>query len=605
LAKVDKGPQDTVQFLGVSNTGHLDKKAFGQLKWQLTIAPGSTVKMWFAVAGTNVNKFKAYAALFTGLGNPDELLTAKIKGRLRTLAQTEAKIPDPSVQAAFDWAKFNLADMRRVVQNAEIRDTKEGTVYDPPIAFFLLLSGFGAGYPDYPWFFGTDGAYTVFPLIAVGQWEAAEDHLRTIREVSRAVNGPTGKVLHEIVTSGAVYFGTNGQSGDTNETAEFATAVATVWRWSGDDRFRDENYEFIKAGLNYITTSLDTNHDGWPEGAGMVEAPGLGAEKLDVAVYTIRALRDLTEMARSKGDLATLSWADQRADKLRMQFEGDWWDAGHNLYADSLALNHPVATDPTATVVPGASPTTRLQQLYWINATPMETNLAETDHATSAFAKLEGTTFTGTTGFYQQGQDLPKIKGSQQASALNTSVMAVAEANYGRMDKALQYVTFISAELDTEQPGALPELFDSPDYKYFQDFTTRAMVMQAWSSYGVEWPVIYHFLGVRPDIPQGEVSVIPSLPPTWPTLSAANLRIGHASLSASTTHNGNHYTTAVSAPFGLRIRIGYALPAKSILAEVSLNGRPVSYQIRDTHRGREVIVTTNSGQPLQLTLTTR
>jgi hypothetical protein len=28
-------------------------------------------------------------------------------------------------------------------------------------------------------------------------------------------------------------------------------------------------------------------------------------------------------------------------------------------------------------------------------------------------------------------------------------------------------------------------------------------------------------LGVRPDIPQGEVSVIPSLPPTWPTLSAA------------------------------------------------------------------------------------
>ena len=34
-------------------------------------------------------------------------------------------------------------------------------------------------------------------------------------------------------------------------------------------------------------TTLDTNNDGWPEGAGMVEAPGLGAEKLDVAVYTI------------------------------------------------------------------------------------------------------------------------------------------------------------------------------------------------------------------------------------------------------------------------------------------------------------------------------
>ena len=34
----------------------------------------------------------------------------------------------------------------------------------------------------------------------------------------------------------------------------------------------------------------------------MVEAKGMGALKLDVAVYTIRALNDLVEMAASKGD---------------------------------------------------------------------------------------------------------------------------------------------------------------------------------------------------------------------------------------------------------------------------------------------------------------
>jgi hypothetical protein len=49
-----------------------------------------------------------------------------------------------------------------------------------------------------------------------------------------------------------------------------------------------------------VTASL--NPDGWPEGAGMVEATGMGALKLDVAVYTIRALNDLAEMADSKGD---------------------------------------------------------------------------------------------------------------------------------------------------------------------------------------------------------------------------------------------------------------------------------------------------------------
>jgi glycogen debranching enzyme len=112
----------------------------------------------------------------------------------------------------------------------------------------------------------------------------AKDHLRTLREVSIAVNKTTGKVLHEIVTDGSIYFGTVAQPGDVEETSQFASAVATLWRWSGDNAFLDENYDFINAGLHYITSALDLNNDGWPEGAGIVEATGMGAEKLDVAV---------------------------------------------------------------------------------------------------------------------------------------------------------------------------------------------------------------------------------------------------------------------------------------------------------------------------------
>jgi hypothetical protein len=59
---------------------------------------------------------------------------------------------DPAIQAAFNWAKFNLADMRRVVTDAQIRDTMEGIVYLAPLASFPLLSGFGAGYPITPGF---------------------------------------------------------------------------------------------------------------------------------------------------------------------------------------------------------------------------------------------------------------------------------------------------------------------------------------------------------------------------------------------------------------------------------------------------------------------
>ena len=236
-------------------------------------------------------------------------------------------------------------------------------------------------------------------------------------EVSRTVNGSTGKVLHEIVTNGSVYYGTKNQPGDINETAEFATAVATLWRWSGDNEIRDENYQFIIDGLHYLTGDLDMNNDGWPEGDGMVEESGMGAEKLDVAVYTIRALNDLAEMAATKDDKATQKWAMDKAGVLLTRFEQDWWMPDRGLYADSLALDQKVPTNPLAAL--GTAPFTKLQQLYWTVATPMETDFASSDHANTAFQKLESSVFTGTSGFYQAGEGGgPNGKGDLEASAL-------------------------------------------------------------------------------------------------------------------------------------------------------------------------------------------
>ena len=402
-------PQDRetgFQFLqpSLSPTTSKYNGATGTLKFQVTLKGKSSATVWFAIAGSNVEKAEASGALTLGLSIPDQLLRAKIAGRQRVLSQTQIHVPDAAIQAAFDWGKLNLADMRRTVRDMMVRDTKEGTIYPNPLRPTIpVLSGFGAGYPDYPWFFGTDGAYSIFSLAAIGQWEEAKNHLATIRQVSQLVNGVTGKVLHETVTDGSIYFGTNAQNGDVNETAEFATAVATLWRWSGDNSLRDDNYDFIKAGLHYITTRLVTanlNPDGWPEGAGMVEATGMGAIKLDVAVYTIRALNDLAEMADSKGDCATRDWAAKKAGTLAKNFTPDWWIPSQRLFADSLALNQIVPTDPPAAL--GNLPITPLEQLYWTNATPMETSLASVLDASTAFTRLESSAFTGKTGFYQQ-----------------------------------------------------------------------------------------------------------------------------------------------------------------------------------------------------------
>jgi glycogen debranching enzyme len=569
------------------------------LTYRVTLKGHSSTTVWFAIAGSNVGKSEASWALKLGLAFPETLLRTKIFERQHVLSKAQIQVPDATIQAAFDWGKLNLADMRRIVRNVMVQDSMEGTAGTYPAKILKVipfLSGFGAGYPDYPWFFGTDGAYTTFPLAAVGQWDEAKNHLDTIRQVSEVVNGTTGKVLHEIVTDGSIYFGTNAQPGDTNETAEFATAVATLWRWSGDNSVRDDNYDFIKAGLNYITTNLVTasSNPGWPEGAGMVEATGTGAIKLDVAVYTIRALNDLAEMAASKGDTATHDSAANKAATLTSKFVPDWWIPSQGLFADSLAFNQVVQTDPTAAL--GTQPITQLEQYYWTNATPMETSIAPVSDATIAFTTLESPLLTGATGFFQQGQTAT-IRGNLQASALNTGVMAVAEANYGRMDQSLRYVSFVANELDVEQPGALPELFDSPDYKYFSGGNPfgGAMVMQAWSSYGIHWPLVTLYLGIEPDAPAGSLSVVPDLPSTWPELSIDELRVGSSEISVSAQHSGKLYVTSVAAPTGWKLTIGQTLPANSQIQAVTLNGSPAAFQIVPTNRGEEIHVQTNSG----------
>jgi hypothetical protein len=96
-----------------------------------------------------------------------------------------------------------------------------------------------------------------------------------------------------VVSDGTVYFGSDADEGNTDETVKFPSAVALLWRWTGDNSFRDHLYAFARRGMRTVWRELDTDGDGWPEGLGNVEREGMGEEKLDVAVYTIRGLLDL------------------------------------------------------------------------------------------------------------------------------------------------------------------------------------------------------------------------------------------------------------------------------------------------------------------------
>jgi hypothetical protein len=305
---------------------------------------------------------------------------------------------------------------------------------------------------------------------------------------------------------------------------KFPSAVALVWRWTGDNRFRDQMYDFTFRNRKYAFATLDTDADGWLEGAGNVERQGMGQEKLDNTVYAIRGLLDLADMAVSKHDLATAQWATSKAQDLQTRFEAAWWFGnGTDSYADSLC-------DPG---------NVQLFQRYWIGLTPVEAELparsgipagpvASADHGTATVAAHESPDFTGLNGLFHNGTGgssgscdptVPPPTDDRTIFTLTTSIAAVAEAAIGRTGPTQlgRYTSDLArVQVDPsvwEVPGSMPGISPSPDFGANIDrkFTERSMGL-AWGTYGVLWPVVHFELGVSPDLGHRAVAVIPQIP---------------------------------------------------------------------------------------------
>jgi len=602
----------------------------GRLTYSVRLPAHGSRTVWLAVAGSDSGLSDARHQLHEVLEHPDRDLAAKIAYRKKLASHTQLSLPgNQQLASAVDWGKQNLADLTLSARNLQIRWTNQGKQFPAPSGTLAKATWIGAGYPDYPWIFGTDAEYTAFAAVAVGQFEAIEDHLRALRDVSDILNNRSGVVAHEVVSDGSIWFGHDSRTTNpdgtvsydfnTDETVKFPSTVALLWRWTGDDRFRDEMYDFTKRNLKYVVANLDADHDGWPEGLGNVERTGMGTEKLDNTVYFIRGLYDLADLAKSKHDTATYAWAKHLAAELREHFDSTWWYQAASQYADSL-------------VDPG---NVQSFQKHWIGQTPMEVELnvdgatvpglAPYDHGNTALAGRENDCYSGTppynTGLFHTGCGGGATgQGEKVIFGLTTSIQSVGEGNYGRLgaDQQGRYIDALTqtmfAEPATggtpdEQPGAMPEIFPSPDQGANIDrcWTCRSMFMQAWGNYGTAWPVVHQWLGVRPDLGQRRLSVVAQVPQGQHSVQGKDIRLGRGELDVLATHNGDVYRTTIDTGRGLkvdRILIGHTLPRGAHPAAVWLDGHRVhNYRMVTTNRGVEITVPTGRGKHT-LTVTT-
>jgi hypothetical protein len=432
-----------------------------------------------------------------------------------------------------------------------------------------LSSGLMAGLPDFAWWFGCDTAYGVPPMLPAGQGHAAAAALRTLAEVSRRHNGD-GAVVHEVVTNGAVY-----ASGNLVEVPLFARALYHTYRWTGDRALLADLFPFCVQGvLEYALGARLEGEECVPQGRSIVETPEMhgGLQTLDVGAYLVEALDLLAALARDLEQPELAATLQRRAARMRRHLRADWWLAAEGLFGDVRAsrpelralLNRLEARQPRDDSVAASIERLRCaladgtdegdgllaERRPWllrhhVQALAADAGLPEAQQAAALLGRLERDEWTETYGLVLNAAT------DRHVMSLPTGALAVGEARYGRADAALATIQRLAACFGADSPGTLSEY--SPRGGCF---------LQLWSNYGLIWPVVHYFFGLRPDVAARRLVCAPQLPSNWPWAELRAVTLGEctASVAVSAIADGVRVVVELDDPTW-EVTLGAVVPA--------------------------------------------
>ena len=487
--------------------------------YQINLPKGESKDLAFVITGSIESMEEAVSIYQQITGNISELLRQKKELFANILQRGQISIPDKQWQEVYNWMK---------VQVEWLAADLDG------VGRFL-----GAGAIEYPWLFGCDNSYALQGVVASGDHALAESTLRVIKNMSEQANG-NGRILHEMAFNAFV-----SNKGNTQETAHFINAVWNVFHWTGNLAFLSELYPYMKKGIDFLLTEMDTNGNMFPEGYGIMEVRGLNAELIDVSVYTQQALEAMTEIAKIQGELELSTTYASQAAELKARINDKFWDEEAKTYCDFYGtreqalqttkgaieqVRQDTSADPALSKrhialyeamykqfeqYPAGTEKGWLTNKNWVISTPIETHIAPAERAIPMLDKVRAENC----GEY--GPFLSAVE-QKHMMTISTGVQAMAECAYGRIDESLWYIDRIISTFGRTLPGAISEMM--PDY---------GCPVQAWTIYGIATPLIRYIFGIQPEAYKQTMTLCPHLPTGWNEITIKDLPVGDNNITYS------------------------------------------------------------------------
>jgi glycogen debranching enzyme len=163
---------------------------------------------------------------------------------------------------------------------------------------------------------------------------------------------------------------------------------------------------------------------------------------------------------------------------------------------------------------------------------PLEVGIATLAQAERTLDRLLSQEYCNEWGMYLHPE-------RHDVMSINTGMLALCAARYGRMDDALAIVNKLVNGFGFRTPGAVCEAL--PDKWCF---------IQLWSNLGLVSPVVEGFLGVQPRAHERTLHITPNLPAAWDHLEVKQLRVGLASFNIRVHRTPAGIDVAVEGPAG-------------------------------------------------------
>ena len=516
-----------------------------------------TAERTLVFAGSVKSRPDALAVYRKLLADPLVQIAAAEKHDRDYLARTVAlDLPDPQLQAAYDWSK--LSQRKGLVEN--------------PFLGPGLVAGYGPSKgvyrPGFAWFFGRDTFWTSFALTSAGDLEAARAAIDFISKFQRA----DGKIPHEISQSASLVrwfeqFPYGYASADA--TPLYVAAVSNYTQASGDAAYARGHwgrllkaFEFMRAHFeaNGFPKNFEVGH-GWIEGGPLLP---VGVEFYQAGCY-VEALRSMALIARAIGENAMAVAFDREFQVKKKALNDLFWLPKASRFAFALdQAGQPVDQPTVLTTVP-----------MWFGlldpakSTAMIEGLSGEEHASDwGMRIISSHNPVFSPEGYHFGSVWPLFTGWASVGEYRYHAAAAAYANL----RANAWLALDGAG------GNATEVLSGMTYSPL----STASPHQIWSAAMVVSPLLRGLCGLDVDASRKHVTFAPHLPADWNRLGVRNVPVGTAMLDLAIERDASSLRLRVVNHGSENLEIDFA-PAYPPSARVTTTGWTAERTASDWH----------------------